>query len=258
MKTWQKFAVITACATGAMLFAPILAAQDDEEPMFPEFQDTFRPCCSRLQPWGTNDFFKLIPGYQLLYQGENEDEEIETLLIKVLWHTKQVNGVRCAIVREMEWADGELTEISWNYFAICREHRGVFYFGEHVDIYEDGEVVSHDGAWLAGVGGARAGLIMPGYPLVGSRYYQEIAPEIALDRAEHLSVTESIITPAGTFHGVLFVEESSPLEPDDFSYKWYAPKVGLVKDNDLELIDYGFRVSLDGVFDAEGEEDDEE
>lgn len=251
MKSWPRTIEFATCLAGTVLLGTLTPAHAADD-VFDEFQSTFRPCCSRLHPWGDNAFFRLIPGYRLLYQGENEEGETETLLIKVLRRTKKVNGVRCAIVREMEWADGELAEISWNYFAICRVHRGVFYFGEHVDIYEDGEVVSHDGAWLAGVGGAQAGLIMPGYPLVGSRYYQEIAPGIAEDRAEHLSVTESIMTPAGTFHGVLFVEESSPLEPGHFSYKSYAPKVGLVKDNALELIDFGFRIILDDLLGDDG------
>ena len=80
-------------------------------------------------------------------------------------------------MRERETADGELVEISRNYFAICRPSNSVFYFGEDVNIYENGEVVSHEGAWLAGVNGAREGMIMPGTVLIGARYFQEIAPE---------------------------------------------------------------------------------
>ena len=71
-----------------------------------------------------------------------------------------------------------------NYFAICKETNSVIYFGEDVDNIENAVVVNHDGSWLAGVKGARAGLIMPGMPLLGARYYQEVAPGVALDRAE--------------------------------------------------------------------------
>jgi len=39
-------------------------------------------------------------------------------------------------VEEREEVDGELKEISRNFFAICREHGDVFYFGEEVDIRE--------------------------------------------------------------------------------------------------------------------------
>jgi hypothetical protein len=108
-----------------------------------------------------------------------------------------------------------------------------------VDIYEDGDVVSHDGAWLAGQNGNRAGLIMPGRALNGSRYFQEIAPGIALDRAEHVSDTATVVTPAGTFSNCLQVVETSPLEPGHQSHKSYARGIGLIQDGDVLLVDYG-------------------
>lgn len=248
--------VLSACLLGA-LAVPSVAWSQPEDPAFPEFQDTFPNFRHGLQPRGVNDYYiPLVPGYELLLAGE-DDGETDTLLITVLCETRVVAGVRCAIVREMEWTDGDLVEISWNYFAISRKHAGIFYFGEHVDIYEDGEVVSHDGAWLAGRNGNKPGLIMPGQPIVGSRYYQEIAPGIALDRAEHLSVTEPLVTPGGSFTNCLFVEESTGLEPGHFSYKYYAPGIGLVKDGHVELVDHGFDVDLpDGLEDSPDDDDD--
>ena len=40
---------------------------------------------------------------------------------------------------------------------------------------------------------------MPGLALLGARYYQELAPGIAMDRAEIVSLTETRQTLAGTF-----------------------------------------------------------
>lgn len=57
--------------------------------------------------------------------------------------------------------DGELTEISRNFFATCNRDNSVVYFGEEVNIYEDGEVVAHEGEWRAGDDDARPGIIMP-------------------------------------------------------------------------------------------------
>ena len=54
------------------------------------------------------------------------------------------------MVEERETEDGELVEVSRNFFAICEETNSVFYFGEEVDDDEDGEIVGHEGAWLAG------------------------------------------------------------------------------------------------------------
>lgn len=240
-----------------LAFEPAARAQA-AEPVFPEFQDTFPLFDCRLSPHGVNTYFMpLIPNFRLLLEGE-EEGETGTVLIQVLRRTRVVDGVRCAVIRETEWVDDGLVEISWNYIVICLRHRDVFYYGEDVDIYEDGEVVSHDGAWLAGEDGAMPGLLMPGYPLVGSRYYQEIAPGVAQDRAEHLSVTEIVATPAGTFDHCLLVEESTPLEPGELSYKHYAPGVGLITDDFLELVDYGFGDRYRKSRDDDEEEDDDD
>ena len=58
--------------------------------------------------------------------------------------------VYARVVEEREWKDGELVEVSRNFYARCVQTSDIFYFGEDVDIYEDGVIVSHDGAWLAG------------------------------------------------------------------------------------------------------------
>jgi hypothetical protein len=114
----------------------------------------------------------------------------------------------------------------------------VFYFGEDVDIYEDDVIVSHEGAWLAGVNGARPGIIMPGVILLGGRYYQELAPGVAMDRAEIISMTETLQVPAGTFENCLETYETSAIDRKAKGYKFYAPGIGLVKDDILELTGY--------------------
>jgi hypothetical protein len=146
------------------------------------------------------------------------------------------------VVEERETEDGELTEVSRNYFAICSQNNSVFYFGEDVDFYEDGEIVNHDGSWLHGQRGARAGLIMPGLPLLGARYFQEVAPGVALDRAEIVDLQASLRTPLRRFTNVLLTEESTPLEPGVTELKFYAPGIGLIRDADLLLVHAGFAV----------------
>ena len=68
------------------------------------------------------------------------------------------------MVEERETKDGKLVEVSRNYFAISKRTNSVYYFGEDVDEYKDGKVARHGGSWLAGTGGARFGLLMPGQP----------------------------------------------------------------------------------------------
>ena len=49
-----------------------------------------------------------------------------------------------------------------------------------------------------------------------------------------VSTDETLKTPAGTFRHCLHLKETTPLEAD-VSHKWYAPGVGIVKDDDFEL-----------------------
>jgi len=219
------------------------------------FTTDFRIEDCELEADGRNAYFSLIPGDQLVLTGEDDGEE-EVVQITVLQQKRTITfttergkqiRVKARVVEEREWVDDELVEVSRNYFARCDQTGDVFYFGEAVDIYEDGEIVSHDGAWLAGIGGAQPGVIMPGSYLLGSRYFQERAPG-AMDRGEHTAMGLTVATPAGTFHDCVEVIETSPLEPGHESLKRYCPGIGLVQDNDVLLEE----------FDLHGDGDDEE
>ena len=205
-----------------------------------EFTDSFMPeQCGGFKSSGTNPFFILQPGFHAMYQGF-EGKEAVKLTITVLRQTKTVNGIQTRVVQEREWHDGELVEVSNNYFAICNRTNSVFYFGEDVDIYEGGQIVNHGGSWHAGVDGAKAGVVMPGIILLGSRYQQETAPPIAMDRAEIVSMTEVVETPAGTFTNVVKTDETTPLEPGKVESKWYANGIGLIMDDTLALVSSGY------------------
>lgn len=182
---------------------------------------------------GKNRFFILEPGRQLVL--ESKDEKV---VITVLDETKKIGNVETRVVEEREWEDGELKEVSRNFLAYCRETGDVFYFGEEVDKYENGELKSHGGAWRADEKDSKAGIIMPGRTLVGARHYQELAPN-AKDRAEIIADAITLKTPAGTFADCIRVEETSPLEPGDICYKTYAPGIGLIQDEGLLLAYYG-------------------
>ena len=186
---------------------------------------------------GENSYFILKPGYQVILGGQEDGEELE-LVMTVLNETKVVNGVETRIVEEKETEGGNLVEVSRNYFAICKPTNNAIYFGEEVDMYKDGKIVDHEGAWLAGENGSKAGMIMPGKVEVGLKYYQEIAPGIAEDRAEIISVNDTLDTPAGTFKQVLKTEETNSLKPGEKEFKFYAPGIGLIQDEAIKLVKY--------------------
>ncbi len=212
----------------AFLAAKLLSAQ--------EFTDSFPMQECSFSSTGKNPFMILEPGYQLTLEGIDEGKKVH-LTITVLNETKVIDGIETRVVRERETTDGELSEISRNYFAICKKNNSVFYFGEDVDFYENGVVVNHEGAWRHGVNGAHGGLQMAGILLLGSRYFQEVAPDVAMDQAKIIGVNVTYSTPAGTFKNCLRVRETTPLEPDVVEFKTYAPGIGLISDNDqLKLV----------------------
>jgi hypothetical protein len=187
---------------------------------------------------GRNDYFVLEPGYQQVYEG-HEGKEAVHLVISVLGETRTVAGVETRIVEERESRNGALVEVSRNYFAVCTRTDDVFYFGEEVDMYKDGKVTTHEGSWMAGKDGAQAGLFMPARPLIGARFYQEVAPGVAMDRSEIVSDTESLNTAAGALSNCVKTQETTPLEPESVGYKTFARGIGLVRDGDLLLTKYG-------------------
>lgn len=194
------------------------------------FQSTFAVDKSILAATGGNPYFSLRPGHVLTLK---EDDVV--LTVTALNETRVVDGVTTRVVEEREETPEGLLEVSRNFFAVDPTFGDVYYFGEEVDIYKDGKVASHGGAWLSGVNGARFGLFLPGHPAVGRKFYQEVAPGIAMDRAEVVSLDERVETPAGAFEHCLHIKETSPLERGS-SHKWFAPGVGLVRDDDFVLI----------------------
>jgi uncharacterized membrane protein YkoI len=197
-----------------------------------KWTDTFDVDGCTFSTIGRNRFFSLEPGYQLVLESAEEK-----VVITVLDETRKIGKVQTRVVEEREEEDGRLKEVSRNFFAICKKHGDVFYFGEEVDDYEDGKVVGHGGAWRADEKDAKAGIMMPGTVLLGARHYQEIAPN-AMDRAEVLRDDVTMETPAGTFRNCILVEETSGIDPEEKCYKTYAPGVGLIQDEDLLLTAY--------------------
>ena len=195
-----------------------------------KFQDNFNVEKITLVDKGSNTYMIFNPGYKLVLTDGKD-----TLTITVLDETKMVDGVKTRVVEERETKGGRLDEVSRNYFAVDKATGDIYYFGEDVDMYDaDGKVTGHEGGWLSGLNDAKFGLMMPGKPIVGMRYYQEMSPKVAMDRAEVVSINETVKVPVGMFKNCLKTRESSSLE-SGVEDKLYAPGVGLLKDGGFKL-----------------------
>ena len=203
----------------------------------PDWTKSFAVDTVDLKTEGANRYFVLRPGYRLTLEGQEHGKAVR-LVITVLAETKLVGGVETRVVEERETSGDLPLEVSRNYFAISARTNDVFYFGEDVDTYKHGKLAGHEGGWHHGADNARFGLAMPGTPTVGSRYYQELAPGVAMDRAEVKSVSARLTTSAGVFTECLETQETSPLEPFAKEGKVYAPGIGLIRDGSLTLVSY--------------------
>ena len=234
--------LIPLVAIGSLLMGnpSLLVAKDKPEKKSKDsWTETFTPSDKEFLSTGRSRYFVLEPGYQLVLEGKEDGSKV-ILKITVLDETKEVDGVETRVVEEYETKDGKLEEVSRNYFAIGKETHTVYYFGEDVDIHK-GDKIIHEGAWHSGIDGAKYGVMLPGEEKLGARYYQERAPNVAMDRGENVSAKEVVKTPAGEFKDCLKVKETSPIEPGTTEFKLYAPNVGLVREGDLKLVKYGMK-----------------
>jgi hypothetical protein len=242
--------VLTAFAGGvAMAQCP-----DDDE-----FTTDFRLQDCKFKTTGTNPYFVLQPGFRLILEGEDEGEEL-LLHVTVLDETETIDltaqglgRVKTRVVEEREWVDGELEEVSRNFFGRCEQTNAIYYFGEDVDPPE--------GSWRAGENDAEAGLIMPGTYLLGSKYFQEQAyNDDAFDRGEHTEMDLDVSVDAGDFTDCVEIVDTNPAEGvcdvEEGDSKVYCPGVGLVIDEEAELTWYGY-VDLDDDDDSDDDEEEE-
>ncbi|HTL28564.1 MAG TPA: hypothetical protein VL282_05070 [Tepidisphaeraceae bacterium] len=201
----------------------------DKQPSNDGWRNEFDVNKADLMPTGDNPLLTIQPGrVQKMKNG------IDTLTITILPDTIVIDGVKCGILEERETEHGKLVEVSRNFFATDKNTGDVYYFGEDVDNYKDGKIINHESAWRAGEKGAKFGLMIPAHPKVGDKFYQEIAPKVAMDRVEVVSTDETVKTPAGTFEHCVHLKETTPIE-SEVSHKYYAPGIGMIKDDDFEL-----------------------
>jgi len=231
---------------------------DDAQDECYDQQDARRDLCARLGggiyhplidpddfvPVVDNQFFPLLPGTTFTYE-KLTSEGIERVELIVTSETKEILGVDCTVVHDIETLEGEVQEDTFDWFA--QDVWGnVWYFGELSFEYEDGEISGTGGSWKAGEDGAKPGIIMEASPQIGDVYRQEFFLGEAEDAAGVLSLSEAVTVPYGAFTRCLKTEDFTPLEPGNLEHKFYAPGVGLVLEFDpgdggrLELIAIDF------------------
>ena len=239
----------------------------------PDFKKSnFHPNASVDHP-----YLPLPPGTIYSYSGETGDGEVESNDFFATYETRKIAGVNTIVVRDTAYQDGILVEDTFDWHAQDKDGN-VWYLGELAFNYEyddDGILVevNTDGSWEAGVPldpeedpdlSASPGYIMPNAemlqafidsaPELADRdgYFQEFAPEVAVDEATVDSLDQEVSIGLGDFTQVLRTFETTDLEPDVADYKYYAEGLGLIRVEELNVEDdlaVDLAVELTGVRD---------
>src|SRR5262245_43482967 len=199
------------------------------------------PAGGTFAPFSHHPFFPFSPGRRLVLEGIESGTNI-VLTITVLNEIRTIpvtivaeeRNIPTRVIEERKTANGQLVEVTRKFFAQCVETGDVHFFGREMDRYQGGVIVGHEGSWLAGVGGAEAGIIMPGNFAVGARYSQGTAPGVANDFASNSASGHIATVPAGTFTNCVRIMVTSSLGTNGAPREMiYASGVGLISDGNV-------------------------
>jgi len=173
-------------------------------------------------------FWPMAPGSRWVYRETDAEGTEQQVEVTVTGDTKEIIGIPATVVHDLVTANGQIVEDTLDWYA--QDALGnLWYLGEDTKEYENGEVVSTEGSWEAGVDGAQPGIILPADPQVGQAYRQEYYASQAEDAAEILALDKHVEVPFGTFDNVLETRDFTPLDPDVEEHKFYAGGVGPVE-----------------------------
>lgn len=196
--------------------------------------ETFDPdAFDRSSAEVTNEWLPLKPGTRLVYEGSTmeDDEEIpHTEIFTVTDLTKVIDGVRAVVVSDIDYRADVMIESEIVFFAQDKQGN-VWHLGQYRETYDEEEFVGGR-AWLSGLEGAKAGIMMKAKPEPGTpSYSQGYAPPPYnwVDRAEVDEIGQKTCVPLRCYEDVLVIAESEPHKPDAEQLKLYAKGTGFVR-----------------------------
>jgi hypothetical protein len=170
-----------------------------------------------------NLWLPLVPGNQslrdgTLFRGSRQLRHRRRLTVTDV--QKVVNGVRTVLVLDQDIDAGQVAEQAVDYLAQDR-HGNVWYLGSYTETYEGGQFVNATDAWLAGVNGATAGVLMMAKPKPGMPgYVQASIPGREVLTAEVAKLGQRKCVPFRCFADSLAILETGN------EFKFYAEGVG--------------------------------
>lgn len=179
-----------------------------------------------------NQWMPLKPGMQYIYEGVTEEDgetKEHRVIITVTDLTKSIDGITTVVTWDEDYSGGELVETELAFYAQDNDGN-VWRMGEYPEVYENNKLVEAP-AWISGLKGARAGIMMGADPQMGTQSFsQGWGPAVGFtDRWQVDQVDQKACVPVDCYEGVLIIAEFSEEEPDAFQLKYYASGVGNIQ-----------------------------
>jgi hypothetical protein len=176
----------------------------------------------------TNTYWPMQPGGRWISSETDGKGDVLRVEVTVQDATYTVAaGIEARVVHDLVTRNGAVVEDTIDWYAQDGDGN-IWYVGEQTAEYENGQVVSTEGSWEAGVDGAQPGIAVPADPEPGLTYRQEYLAGQAEDRGAVLSTDEQVGVPTGIYTGALLTRDTTALEPDLVELKFYAPGIGPV------------------------------
>jgi hypothetical protein len=180
-----------------------------------------------------NPWTPLRPGMQYVFEGaanRGHGRRPHQVITTVTDLTKVIDAVRAVVIWERDINAGRLLEGELA-FQAEDDDGNVWNLGEYPEEYAGRRVEAPD-TWIAGIAGARSGIMMRAAPRPGTpSYRQGFAPAIEFaDRATVLRTGLRDCVPIRCFSNVLLTDETNPNEPaDGHQRKYYAAGIGPIR-----------------------------
>ena len=184
---------------------------------------------------GSNKWLPLRPGTQWVRDGTTlvgNRAVPHKVLSTVTDVIRVINGVKTVAVFDHSVDSGQVVQQSLDYFA--QDKKGnIWDFGAATEQYEAGRFVTVDEAWIAGVDGAKPGILMPANPTASTPPWAIAQPPGEDgDAAAFQRMQPRECVPFGCFDNVLVVEEGKKTALNN-EYKYYALGVGQIRNEPL-------------------------
>lgn len=205
-----------------------------------------------------NRYFPLVPGNQSVQQGalnRGHRRLPHRRVLTVTDVTKEIAGVITVLVLDQDFDGGEIAEQAIDYVAEDKTGN-IWYLGSYTEAYEGGRFVNANDAWLAGVRGGQAGILMPANPATGTpKFVEAVVPGEGAATGRVLKTGQKECVPFRCYDNVLILGEGS-------ERRFFAPEVGIIKtkpgssseQETEELVNF-VRLSAAGLAEISGEAD---